>query len=95
MARLKAAPLDENRASAMALQALAFLAMDADRLSRFLALTGCGPGDIRRLAASSEFQASVLAHLLSDESLLLLFASQYGVAPETVAPAHALLASAA
>jgi hypothetical protein len=34
---------------------------------------------------------AVLDHLLSDESLLLVFAAHAGVAPETIAPAHDLL----
>jgi hypothetical protein len=33
----------------------------------------------------------VLNHLLQDESLLLVFAASHGIAPELIAPAHALL----
>lgn len=93
MARFKSQPIDAERASGLALQGLAFLAADAGRLSRFLALTGCGPADIRAQAKTPDFQASVLEYLLADESLLLVFATEAGVAPEMIAPAHALLLS--
>lgn len=91
MARNRQHPLNVDDASAIALQGLAFLAGDADRLSRFLALTGIGPDDVRRDAATAYFQAAILEYLLSDESLLLVFASDTGIRPETVQPAHALL----
>jgi hypothetical protein len=94
MARFRSRPIDADYASGLALQGLAFLAADAGRLSRFLALTGCGPAEIRAQAQSADFQASVLEHLLADESLLLLFATDAGVAPEMIGPAHALLAAA-
>jgi Protein of unknown function (DUF3572) len=95
MARLTLTPREAEAAGALALQGLTFLAGDADRLSRFLALTGCGPADIRAQAHTAEFQASVLEHLLADESLLLLFASETGIRPDLIAPAHAILSSAA
>lgn len=94
MTRMKSQPIDVEGASALALQGLAFLAGDAGRFSRFLALTGCGPAEIRGRAQTFDFQASVLDYLLADESMLLVFASEVGVAPEMIAPAHTLLSSA-
>ena len=73
---------------ALAISALGFLAGDTERLSRFLALTGLGPGDFRRVASEPGFLASVLDHLMSDESLLLAFAAHAGVAPEQLAHAR-------
>jgi hypothetical protein len=61
------------------------------RLSHFLTLTGLEPGDIRALAQAPWFLASVLEHLANDESLLLTFAANASVAPETISPALALL----
>ena len=90
--RPKVPGLDAERAGALALQGLTFLAGDPQRLERFLSLTGMGPDEIRAAAVTPEFQAAVLEHLLSDESLLLVFAAESGVAPELIAPAHALLA---
>ncbi len=75
----------------IAVQALAFLAAEPARLSHFLTLTGLAPGDIRAQAQAPRFLASVLEHLANDESLLLTFAANTSVAPETIAPALALL----
>jgi hypothetical protein len=73
----------------IAIRGLAFLAADAERLGRFLALTGLGPENLRAAAAAPGFLASVLAHLAQDESLLLAFAADAGLPPETIARAAA------
>ena len=78
-------------AEGIAAQGLAFLAEDPARLSRFLAVTGLAPDQIRAQVEAPEFLAAVLEHLVSDESLLLVFAANTSIAPETVAPALALL----
>ena len=83
--------MDAESAETIALSALAFLAEDVARLGRFLALTGLGPSELRQEARTPRIQAAVLGHLLQDESLLLVFAASHGIAPEFVAPAHALL----
>jgi hypothetical protein len=88
-------PLDHDGALAVALGGLAFLAEDGDRLGRFLVETGIGPGELRARAEDPALLAAVLDHLLRDESLLLVFAAQAGLAPETVLPAQAMLASGA
>ena len=59
-----------------------------------LSLTGLTPVDVRAQAGTPEFLAAVLEHLAGDESLLLVFAANASVAPETVAPALALLQQA-
>jgi Protein of unknown function (DUF3572) len=84
--------IDQDAAGALALQGLAFLAGDEHRLTRFLGLTGMGENDIRAAAVTAEFQAAVLEHLLSDESLLLVFAAESGIDAGLIAPAHAVLA---
>lgn len=84
--------IDQDAASALALQGLAFLAADEHRLSRFLSLTGMGENELRAAAVTAEFQAAVLEHLLLDESLLLVFAAETGIDPGQIAPAHAVLA---
>ena len=78
-------------AEGIAAQGLAFLAEEPVRLSRFLALTGLTPVQVRAQAATPQFLAAVLEHLTGDESLLLVFAANSSVAPETLAPALALL----
>lgn len=71
----------------LAISALSFLAEEPERLSRFLDLTGLSPITLRRAAADPRFLASVLDYLVADESLLLAFAANAQVAPETVVAA--------
>lgn len=91
----KRAALDRESAQDLAIKALVFLAEDGTRLGRFLSLTGMAPNDIREVASTSSFQSAVLEHLLADESLLLAFAANAGLAPDQVqAAAHLLQGSA-
>lgn len=79
---------DRDQAEAMALRALAYLAADADRLGRFLALTGIGPADIRARLDDPLFLAGILDHLLSDERLLIEFAKNSDIDPAAVQAAR-------
>ncbi|MCB1377157.1 MAG: DUF3572 domain-containing protein [Alphaproteobacteria bacterium] len=79
----------------IALKALGFLAADPDRLERFLALTGMTPQAIRPLAADPMFLGGVLDHLLSDQTLLLVFAETAGLTPGGIEAARASLPGAA
>jgi hypothetical protein len=71
-------------AETLALQALAFLAADDDRLSQFLNLTGLDVGQLRRLAQDPPALGLVLDYLLNWEPLLLEFAAAQEIAPEIV-----------
>ncbi|MBK9079438.1 MAG: DUF3572 domain-containing protein [Hyphomicrobium sp.] len=86
MAKAKHLTIDD--AKTLALQGLSFLASDAERLSRFLTLTGIDPSALRGWDADPGLQGAVLEHLLADESLLLVFAAEIGVPPEQIAPAY-------
>ena len=88
-------PLSFESAEAIALQGLTFLASDTARLARFLSLTGIGPAELRAWADTPRLQAAVTEHLLADESLLLVFASESGTEPEAVGRAFTLLQGAA
>lgn len=81
-----------DAAETIALRALAFLAGDGERLGRFLALTGIGPDALRSQAREPQMLAGVLDHMMQDETLLLVFAAEAGVKPETIAAAHFVLA---
>jgi hypothetical protein len=70
-----------EEAEVIALKALVFLANDAPRLERFLALSWISPGDINEAAADPQFLAGVLNHLLQDESLLLTFTADADIDP--------------
>jgi Protein of unknown function (DUF3572) len=91
MFRSRSQRLSEDQAEALALQVLAFLLADAKQISRFLALTGTTPQDLRDVASSRELQAATLEYLLSDEGLLLMFCQEAGIDPATISPAHRLL----
>ena len=80
-----------DSARSLAVSALAFIAADSDRLTRFLNLTGLGPDNLRTAAADPAFLSSVLDYLVADEELLVAFAADAGLKPEAVARAHAAL----
>ena len=84
--------LDLEAAETIAIAGLAFLAEDARRLGRFLAETGVGPEELRENARAPRMLLAVVEHLLGDESLLLVFTTSAGIAPESVVPAYDLLA---
>jgi hypothetical protein len=83
--------LSREQAETLAIRAIGFLAEDAGRLNRFLALTGMKPQGLIAGAETAPVQAAVLDHLLQDESLLMVFSGHAGLAPEAVSAARALL----
>ena len=87
------APLRPSREAAemLAIQALAFIASEPERLARFLDMTGIEAADIRAAAREPRFLAGVLEHMLSDESLLLAFAANAGIDPAVLARARGVL----
>ena len=76
----------ERRAAAeqLAIAALGFIADEPERLGRFLAMTGLGPGSLRNAAREPYFLAGVLDHVAADETLLVAFAAQHEVDPDAV-----------
>lgn len=82
-------------AQGIGIAALSFLAQDADRLARFLGETGITPDGIRSAAEEAGFLAGVLAHVMRDESLLIVFATHAEIDPEHIASAHELLSGPA
>ncbi|TMJ25587.1 MAG: DUF3572 family protein [Alphaproteobacteria bacterium] len=91
MALNKRESADREAAESLAIQALAYLAGEPERLGRFLALSGLGPEQVRRAAAEPGFLAGVLEYLSSEESLLLGFAEHVRVAPAEISRAQAAL----
>lgn len=69
-----------------------FLAQDRERLERFFALTGLDPATIRKAASEPGFLVAVLDHLMSDERLLMEFASDQGINPDMIPRARETLA---
>jgi hypothetical protein len=83
--------MDRDRAAAISLKVLAFIAEDAKRLQRFLNLTGIEPAALAALAPKTHFQAAVLEYLQSDEVLLLEFCAREALDPTLPAGASRVL----
>jgi hypothetical protein len=92
MRRAKDLVVDREGAEVLAIAALSFLAEEPERLSRFLALTGISPAEIRAVARDPGFLGAVLEHVMGDESLLLTFAAQANRDPGAVSAARTALA---
>lgn len=82
---MKNSDTNTNQAEVVALGALQFLAAEPERFSRFLSLSGLSVQDISAQADQTEFLASVLDYLLSDEKLLLGFAENDSLEPQMIA----------
>ena len=72
-------------------KALLFLAQDGQRLARFLNESGLDPATLQKEAHAPHMLSAVLAHLLGDESLLLVFTSEAGLDPVEVTRAQMML----
>jgi hypothetical protein len=68
----------------LALKALGFLAETPDALSRFLALSGATPAELRARAGDPHFLGGVLDFLLTDDELTGRFCAAEAVEPPAV-----------
>jgi hypothetical protein len=84
-------PMARPQAEALAVQALVWMAGNADLVGRFLAATGAGPADLRARAGDPEFLGFVLDFLLSEEAALVAFAAAERIRPEAPMRARAAL----
>ena len=89
----KPARLDRAGAEAIAASALEFLTADPARLVRFLGDTGMDPHGLAASLADggAGVLAAALDHIVADESLLLVFASELRRKPEEIMGAQMLL----
>ena len=78
-------------AELLAVEALAHIGADDQKLARFLALTGLEAHTLRSAARDSRFLAAVLDYVASDEALLVAFAAESGRIPSDVVRAAAAL----
>lgn len=83
--------MKRDQAETVALQALAFIAADEDRMDRFMALSGLGRDDLRDRIADPAFLGGVLDHLLGYEPDLIQFAEEAAIDPTLVMRARAAL----
>jgi hypothetical protein len=87
--------MQAEAAEVIAIQALGWLASEADRLADFLGVTGASPGDIAAAAGDRGFLASVLDFVLQTDDSVTAFCAAAGLAPTTPMLARAVLAGEA
>ena len=80
-----------DQAETLAIQALSWLAQDAEILGQFLNMTGAAPGDIRKRAAEPEFLGFVLDFIMRDDETILGFSHATNTPPEAVQRARSVL----
>jgi hypothetical protein len=78
-------------AEIVAVQALTFLAGDAQRLGTFLAESGIGPETLRQSAADPKFLIHVLDFILRDDDTVKAFAAASELHPTNIAAAREAL----
>ena len=78
-------------AEIVAIQALGFVAGDAERLGAFLVESGIGPDTLRKSAADPRFLASVLDFVLRDDATVKAFAKASELHPTNIAAAREVL----
>jgi hypothetical protein len=81
-------PQSREGTEMLAIQALAFIAEEPERLNAFLTVTGIEAAAIRDAARTPGFLGGVLEHMLADESLVLAFADSAGIDPAAIARAR-------
>jgi len=84
--------MTRESAETVAIEALAFIAGEPERLERFMALTGLGSESLRKAAKEPGFLLGVLDHVMADDRLLVEFATQHDMTPERVVQARERLA---
>lgn len=85
------AAMSLDAAEALALEALAWLAEDPERIGPFLGAAGASAGELRARAGEAEFLGFVLDFLLADEAALLAFCDAAGRPYEAPMRARAAL----
>ena len=87
----KRSSAEGKAAETLAVEALAYLAGEPDRLRRFLAVSGLDPAQIRTAATEPGFLAGVLEYVCSDEKLMLALADHLQLDPGELARAQTAL----
>lgn len=84
-------PMTSDQASAVALQAAAWLAAETDRLGNFLSATGMDPAVFRNVLDLPETQAAILDFVLMDDAWVLDCAASSALDPHVFQQARAVL----
>ena len=80
-----------DEAESLAMAAFSAITGDAERMSRFMAVSGLQPETIRQAASAPRFFAGILDYVVSDEPLLIALAEELNIKPERVMGAHLAL----
>ncbi len=83
--------ISHQSAELIAIKGLQYLAGDPEQLSRFLALSGCEPHELRQNADSPEFLAGVLEFFMGNEPTLLAFCADHAINPDDIGKAQQCL----
>ena len=76
---------NEPNAHGLVVELLAFLASEPDRSSAFFETTGLAATSVRDRVEEPAFRRGLLDYVVSDDGLLIAFATFVGRAPERVA----------
>lgn len=71
--------MQQESAHVLALQALAWLVSDDDRLAGLMAESGIDPSSLRLHAGEPEVLGAVLDHLLRDDQAVIAFCDAHGL----------------
>lgn len=85
------ANMSYDEAELLAIEGLQFIAGNGEELSRFLALSGLSPVDLRDAADSPAFLSGVLDYFMGDETVLMAFAAAKGRDPSDIGIARMVL----
>jgi hypothetical protein len=83
--------VQQESAHVIALQALAWIVSDDDRLAGLMAESGIDPSSLREKAGESEVLGAVLDHLLRDDQAVMAFCDAQGLPYTAPMSARALL----
>ena len=84
--------MTQQLAESIAIQGLAYLAGEPERIAPFLDSTGATPDSLRQLAREPTFLTAVLEHLCASEADLLAFAANTQMDPAQIDTARQCLA---
>ena len=86
--RLKRPSETTSDSNVIALQLMAFIASSEERLERFSALSGIGLFEMQTGAQDAVFLSFMLDYALQDEALILEFAQNHEISPQTLVNAR-------
>lgn len=87
----EAGKIGREAAEAVAAQALAWVAEDAERINGFLNLSGLSPGELMAQAADPRILGAVLDYLMTEDRLVMAFCDEVGLAYTVPQAARAVL----